>query len=153
MDVKYINPVVDAVLNVLPQLGLSNIEKRGISVKGRSIKSRGVVIILGIIGDIKGNILYNIDIESAKKIASAMMMGMPVNELDELAQSALSEMTNMVTANASINFSDININTNISTPTLMYGADFEAKVSSDQVLCLEIAANEIPIEINIALEI
>lgn len=153
MDVKYINPVIGAVLNVLPQLGLSNIQKKGISVKGRSIKSRGVVIILGIIGDVKGNILYNIDIESAKKIASIMMMGMPVNELDDLAQSALSEMTNMVTANASINFSDININTNISTPTLMYGQDFEAKVSSDQVLCVEIVANEIPIEINIALEI
>ncbi|WP_411681704.1 chemotaxis protein CheX [Clostridium thailandense] len=153
MDVKYINPVIGAVLNVLPQLGLSNIQKKGISVKGRSIRSRGVVIILGIIGDIKGNILYNIDIESAKKIASIMMMGMPVNELDDLAQSALSEMTNMVTANASINFSDININTNISTPTLMYGQDFEAKVSSEQVLCVEIVANEIPIEINIALEI
>ncbi|MBV7276511.1 chemotaxis protein CheX [Clostridium sp. PL3] len=153
MDVKYINPVIGAVLNVLPQLGLSNIQKKGISVKGKSIRSRGVVIILGIIGDVKGNILYNIDIESAKKIASIMMMGMPVNELDDLAQSALSEMTNMVTANASINFSDININTNISTPTLMYGQDFEAKVSSEQVLCVEIVANEIPIEINIALEI
>lgn len=153
MDIKYINPVMNAILNVLPQLGLGNIEKKGLSVKGKSIKSRGVVIIIGIIGDVKGNLLYNMDIESAKKIASAMMMGMPVNELDELSQSALSELTNMVTANASINFSNININTNISTPTLMYGEDFEAKVSSDQVLCVEITANEIPIEINIALEI
>ena len=153
MDIKYINPVIDAVLNVLPQLGLSNIQKKGISIKSRAIKSKGVVIIIGIIGDIKGNILYNIDVESAKKIASAMMMGMPVSELDEMSQSALSELTNMVTANASINFSNINIKTNISTPTLMYGEDFEAKVSSDQVLCIEIAANEIPIEIDIALEI
>lgn len=153
MDVKYINPVIDAVLNVLPQLGLSNIEKKGLSVKGKSIKSRGVVIIIGIIGDVKGNLLYNMDVESAKKVASSMMMGMPVNELDELSQSALSEMTNMVTANASINFSNININTNISTPTLMYGEDFEAKVGSEQVLSVEIEANGIPIEIDIALEV
>lgn len=37
-----------------------------------------------------------------------MMMGMPVNELDELAQSAISELVNMLTAN------DVVIDMNIS---------------------------------------
>ena len=43
------------------------------------------MIILGIIGDVKGNVVYSTDIESAKKIASTMMMGAPVTEFDELA--------------------------------------------------------------------
>lgn len=153
MDIKYINPVLDAITNVLPQLGLANIEKKGVSVNSGTLKSRGVIIIISIIGDIKGNILYNIDIESAKKIASAMMMGMPVAELDDMARSALSEMSNMVTANASINFSNIDININISTPTLMYGANYEATLSVSKMLSLELDVNGIPFEVNIALEI
>lgn len=54
-----------------------------------------------------------------------MMMGLPVEELNEMAQSALSELSNMLTANASINFSNIGVNVNISTPTLMYGQDIK----------------------------
>lgn len=152
MDVKYINPFVDSFLNVMPQLGFKEVKKEGIGVKGKSIKSLGVMMNLGIVGDIKGNVIYSLDTQSAKNIASTMMMGFPVNELDDMAQSALSELSNMLTANASINFSEENININISTPTLIYGSDFEAKVNTDTVLCINLSVDNIPIEINVALE-
>lgn len=152
MDIKYINPFINAFANILPQVGLSNIEKKGLSLKGKYLDSSGVVIIVGIMGDIKGNIIYSTSIENAKKIASAMMMGMPVNELDELAQSAISELTNMLTANAATEFSNINIDINISTPTLIYG-NFTANASTDKVICVEMAANDISFDINIALEL
>lgn len=151
MDVKYINPFLDSFLSVMPQVGLNDVKKKGISLSGKYIESPGVMIIVGIMGDIKGNIIYATSIESAKHIASAMMMGMPVNELDELAQSAISELTNMLTANAAINFSQINININISTPTLIYG-EFTANSSSDKVLRVEMSINGDPFEVNIALE-
>jgi chemotaxis protein CheX len=152
MDVKYINPFVNAFANVLPQVGLADVKKKGLSLKGRHIDSLGVMIIVGLIGDIKGNIIYNTSIENAKKISSAMMMGMQVSELDELAQSAISELTNMLTANAATEFSNINIDVNISTPTLMYG-NFTATASTDNVICVEMLANDISFEINIAAEI
>nr|WP_272509076.1 chemotaxis protein CheX [Clostridium ganghwense] len=136
----------------MPQLGFSDIKKHGVSIKDKKLKSIGVMIILGIVGNIKGNVVYGMNIESAKKIASKMMMGMPVNELDDMAQSAISELSNMVTANASMNFSNIGINTNISTPTLMYGKDFEVKMNADKVLCVGILVDNIPIEINIAFD-
>lgn len=101
----------------------------------------------------KGNIIYGIDLESAKKIASTMMMGMPVSELDDMAQSAISELTNMLTANASINFSNMGKNINISTPTLIYGDKIEIKVNTDKVLCIKILVDDIPIEINVAIHI
>ncbi|WP_238885860.1 chemotaxis protein CheX [Clostridium sp. YIM B02551] len=151
MDVKHINPFLDSFLNVMPQVGLADVQKKGISLKGRFIESPGVMIILGIMGDIKGNVIYGTSIESAKKIASSMMMGMPVNELDELAQSAISELTNMLTANAAINFSKENIEINISTPTLVHG-EFTANSSSDKVVCVEMQVNDMVFEVNIALE-
>jgi chemotaxis protein CheX len=152
MDINFIDPFIDSFLNIMPQLGFKEIKKQGISVKSRSIKSLGVMLILGIVGDVKGNIIYSLNIESAKQIASVMMMGLPVNELDEMAQSALSELSNMLTANASMSFSESGTNINISTPTLMYGNDFEAKMNTDKVLCINILVDNIPIEINVSLD-
>jgi chemotaxis protein CheX len=37
---------------------------------------------------------------TAKKIASIMMTGRPVETLDDMAQSAISELANMISANA-----------------------------------------------------
>lgn len=152
MDIKLVNPFIDAFLAVMPQLGFMEIKKLGITVKNRNLKSLGVMINLGIVGDVKGNVVYGMEIDSAKKIASKMMMGMPVNELDDMAQSAISELTNMLTANASINLSNNGVNINISTPTLIYGRDFEAKMNTDSVLCIQLAVDEIPVEINIAFD-
>lgn len=151
MDIKYINPFINAFANVLPQVGLADIKKNGLSLKDKHLDSSGVMIIVGIIGDVKGNIIYNTSIENAKKIASAMMMGMEVTELNELAQSAISELTNMLTANAATELSNIDITANISTPTLMYG-NFTATASTSKVICVEMSANDISFEINIALE-
>lgn len=152
MDVNYINPIINSFMNVMPQLGLPNVERKSISLKGRFIESPGVVIIVGIIGDIKGNVIYAIGIEDAKKIASSMMMGMPVNEFDELAQSAISELTNMLTANVATNFSLENIIINISTPTLVHGS-FTANASSDKVVCVTMSVGDnMFIDVNISME-
>lgn len=151
MDVNHINPVLEAFLTVMPQLGLEQVERKNVSVKGRYIESPGVMVIVGIVGDIKGNIIYGLTEADAKSIASAMMMGMPIEDFGELAQSAISELTNMLTANVAINFSKDNIMVNISTPTLMYG-EFTANSSADKVLSVEMGVNNTIIDVNISLE-
>lgn len=152
MDVKHVNPFMDAFVTIMPQLGFQEVEKGELSVKPQEIFCSGVVIIVGIVGDIKGNVVYTISSENAKKIASVMMMGTPVDKLDEMAKSALSELANMLTANAATCFSNIGIPIDISTPTLLYGDNIEVKMSSNQVLCVQLIANDIPIDVNIAFE-
>ena len=105
MNEKYINPFLQAFVNIMPQFGLTEISRRSVSLKGRTIKSPGVIVIIGLLGEVKGNVIYGMTEEDAKKVASAMMVGMPVNDLDELAQSAISELVNMLTANVATNFS------------------------------------------------
>ena len=151
MDVNHINPIIESFMTVLPQLGLQNIVRKAVFVKGKNIESPGVVIIVGLIGDIKGNIIYGMTMDDAKIIASRMMMGMPVNDFDELAQSAISELSNMLTANVATNYSEQNISVNISTPTLIHG-EFIANASIDKVLCIQMGANGTTIDVNISLE-
>ena len=84
MDVKHINPVIESFENIMPQLGLIRVSKDGVSLKGNLIESPGVIIIIGLIGDVKGNIIYGMCMDDAKKIASTMMMGMPVEDFNEI---------------------------------------------------------------------
>ena len=152
MDVKYINPFIESFATVMPQLGFASTQKAGIGVKGKEIISSGVVIVLGIVGEIKGNIVYAMDFDSAKKIASTMMMGMPVEELDDMSNSALSELSNMLTANASINFSNDGINVDISVPTMMYGEEIEINLQKDNIVCIDFDVDGIVLSVNVALD-
>lgn len=152
MDIKYINPFMESFSTVMPQVGFSSVTKGNLSVKNKELISSGVIIIVGIVGAIKGNVVYVIDMESAKKIASTMMMGMPVAELDDMAKSALSELTNMLTANAATFFSQLEIPIDISTPTLLHGENVTVEMSSNKVLCVQLLADGIPFDINISFE-
>lgn len=152
MDVRVVNPFVEAVAEVMPQLGFQSVEKVGLNVKGGNIPSMGVMALIGIAGAIKGNVIYNMELEDAKKIASTMMMGMPVNEFDEMAQSAISEMANMLCANASIKLSNLGINTDISTPTLMFGKDVSLKVAVNKVLAVQMVLDGISLSVDVAIE-
>lgn len=151
MDVNHINPIIESFMTIMPQIGMQDVKRLGVSVKDRAIESPGVVIIVGLVGDIKGNIIYGMSNDDAKKIASDMMMGKEVSEFDELAQSAVSELTNMLTATVATNYFEQGISVNISTPTLIYG-EFIANASIDKVLCIQMQVNEAIVEVNVSLE-
>ncbi len=151
MNAKHIDPFVESFVNVMPQIGLCNVEKKGIILKDNFISSPGVMIVLDIIGDIKGNVIYGTTVDNAKKIASIMMMGMPVNNFDELAQSAISELTNMLTANAATNLSSQNISINISTPTLIDG-DFKSNSNLAKLISAELAIDNMDFQVSISLD-
>lgn len=105
MDVNSINPILQAFAEILPQIGFQEITKKGIALEGATLQNPGILINIGVMGPLKGAILIGMSIDDAQLFASKMMMGMPVCDLDELAQSALAEMGNMVCANACSLFS------------------------------------------------
>ncbi len=152
MDVKYVNPFLESFISVMPQLGYTNVQKGNLSVKEQELTNTGVSIIIGIVGKMRGNVVYNLNTQSAINIASTMMMGMPIEELDDMSKSALSELANMLTASAATGFYDLGLPIDISTPTLLQGENISIKMSSNQVLCMELMADDNVIEVNVAFE-
>ncbi|MDR5658715.1 chemotaxis protein CheX [Serpentinicella sp. ANB-PHB4] len=152
MDVKIINPFIEAFNNVLPQLGFAKVSKGAMTVKSSDLQGNGVMAIVGLVGDVKGNVIYSMNFDNAKGIASKMMMGMPVENFDDMAQSAISELSNMLTGNASINLSELGTTVDISTPTLIYGEGLKVKAKASKVLCVEIIADDAKLDLNIAFE-
>jgi chemotaxis protein CheX len=146
-----ITPFIDAMMKILPQLGFQDIFKGKLSVGEQFVESKGITIIVGLTDELRGNVAYNMSKEVAMQIASKMMMGMPVTEMDELAQSAISELTNMVTGNAATNFESQGLKVDISPPSLVVGETFKARVSNSKFLVVEVIVDLLPIELNIAI--
>ena len=152
MDAKLVNPFIDALVAVLPQMGFDVPKRAGMGVQEQTCTSLGVSIIVGFTKGLRGNIVYNMSDDTARFIASKMMMGMPVDELNEMAQSALSEMSNMLTANAATNLAAMGMEVDISTPSLTVGKDFKIKISSSQYLVVKMDIGSQILELNIAVQ-
>jgi len=152
MDARFINPIIDAFRTILPQLGFSDIQRGNIRMGTNSVESLGVTVIIGMTKDIRGNVAYNLSETTAMAIASTMMGGMPVIQFDDLPQSAISELVNMVTANAAIQFEQMGIQVDISPPSLVVGTDFRARLLQEKFLVIEMLADGQLLQLNLALE-
>ena len=152
MDAKLINPFVDAFTTVMPMLGFPEPTRTKLYATKSRVKSLGVSMLVGFTKQIRGNVVYNMSEETAKFIASQMMMGMPVETFDEMAQSAISELSNMLTAHTATNITALELDVDISTPSLTVGADFEVKVCDGQYLVVAMDLSGKLIELDIAVD-
>ena len=150
MDAKLINPFIDAFHTIMPQIGFTEVKRSNISLKDKTATSKGVTVLVGLTKELGGNVAYNMSEETAKFVASTMMMGMPVETFDEMAQSAISEMSNMLTANAATNLTGLGLDVDISTPSLSIGPSFQVKISDSTYLTVEMELDGRLVELDIA---
>lgn len=153
MDAKMVSPFLEAFFSVLPAVGMSDVRRGSIALKEKLLATRDITALVGLSGDIRGNVAYCMGDDTARGVASVMMMGMPVDRFDEMAQSAISELANMLTSGASTAFSGQGLFVNISPPTLITGQNVKVMVSQVRTLSIEIITEAGLIEINVGLEV
>ena len=153
MDVKYILPFLESIKGILEQFGVSDI-KRGQMAKNDIMHvNTDITAVVGVVGQIRGNIAYSMSEDTAKRIVSAMMMGMPVEQLDDMGRSAVGEFANMVTGNASILLSNTGLEVDITPPSIIFGRDIYFIISSVETLSIDMETPLGKIEVNIGLEV
>ena len=152
MDAKLVNPFIEAFMAVMPMLGFQAPTRKNMFVKNKNAVSNGVVVMVGFTKQLRGNVVYNITDETARFIASTMMMGMPVPEFDAMAQSAISELSNMLSANAATNLTQMGLDVDISTPNLTIGEGFYVKISDSKYLVVEMDLQGHSVEIAISVD-
>ena len=152
MDVKLINPVFEAVADILPQLGFQSVEKKKVSLNASVLCWQGIMVNIGMQGSVKGTIVMGMQEAAARLFASTMMMGMEVSVLDGMAQSAISEMANMVCANACTRFSQSGMpGVDISPPILFVGTGGKVTLPVPKVITVEFLVDEIELNIHVGL--
>jgi chemotaxis protein CheX len=119
MKAEVINPflesariVIEQVIQVSPSTGM-------LGIKDIELIDNHIWIQVGMTGQLSGNIIFGIAEHVALKMVSAMMGGYVVTEMDEMGQSAISELGNMISGNASTILSNQGVSVDITPPKLM----------------------------------
>lgn len=126
MDSQVANQFINAALSIFMKVGNVNLKKTGLEYfpNGHKI-SAGIATILGITGTIKGQFVIVLDEAMALKIASAILMGVPVPSYDEVAESAVCEIGNMIGGEASKLLQGIGHVCDITVPSIVRGREME----------------------------
>jgi chemotaxis protein CheX len=90
-------------------------------MKDASFGADNWVIIIGLTGELKGQVLICFELDAVLDIASKMCM-MPITQMDELSCSAICELGNMILGNAATLFAAEGVGIDITPPTLSHGA-------------------------------
>ena len=153
MNIEYINPFIEASQTVLKQVANVDAKLGKVFLKSAPYMGEQILIIVGITGKIRGQAIFTMSKSVAFKIASAMMFGMPVDELNEISKSALSELTNMILGNTATILYNKGIGIEITPPSLLLGENLQITPSKMKTICipLHLEGDEI-LEIDISVE-
>lgn len=143
MRVEFINPFLEAADHVFEQMTGTALTRGRTSLKAPKIPYPDVCIVLGVVGQVSGQVIYGASKESAQRIAAKMMMGMPVDELNEIALSALAELGNMITGRASISLESAGFTAQISPPTVIIGNGLHMSSPKTQILVVPLSGAEL----------
>lgn len=119
MRVEYVNPFIESAASVLQEIANLTVHRGKLTLKDTNSPFRDVCTILGVIGQVQGQVVYGFEETTAKAVVSRMMMGAEVLEFDEMARSALGELGNIITGKASVILEGAGFPIEISPPTLV----------------------------------
>lgn len=120
LKVEYINPFLTAVNRVLRDEAGLTATRGTISMTDNPVTADDITVIIGVVGEIEGIVFYSLSERMAKGIVGKML-GQDVPVFDALAESAISELANVITGQASAQLDDGGFNCRLAPPTLVKG--------------------------------
>ncbi|SFR71865.1 chemotaxis protein CheX [Anaeromicropila populeti] len=121
LNANHVNPFLIAATKILKETCLIETKIGKPSVKPMVSTHDMYIIMIGITGEMSGQAMIAFEYSIACDIASKMCM-MPIEKMDELSNSAICELGNMIMGNAATVFSTKGIGIDITPPTLCTGS-------------------------------
>lgn len=119
MKAEVINPFLESARVVIEQVIQVSPSTGNLGIKEIELIDNHIWIQVGMTGQLSGDIIFGLAEQVALRIVSAMMGGFTITEMDEMGQSAISELGNMISGNASTILSNQGVAVDITPPKLM----------------------------------
>ncbi|MFD0588401.1 chemotaxis protein CheX [Paenibacillus sp. GCM10027627] len=152
MKAEYINPFLESAKIVIEQVVQIKPSAGQLGVKDIQFVENHIWIQIGINGQMNGDIVFGLSEQVALKMVSAMMGGYALSEIDEIVRSAISELGNMISGNASTILFNQGIKVDITPPKIIHSeqaASFNATRALTIPLMLE-GIGELDIQVLVA---
>ena len=153
INAQFVNPFIQAGINVIKQIANIQVRRGHLSYKEHPEPSYGVCIIIGVYGFLKGQVVYSMKTEVAKRVVDKMLEGKSPDEKKLLFVDTLGELANMITGNATalLNQNE-KYSLKITTPAIATGENLSVMLVPKPALILGLYTQYGPIEISVALE-
>lgn len=152
MKAEYINPFLESAKLVIEQVIQIRPSTGELGLKDIKFVENYIWIQIGLNGQMNGDIVFGLSEEVAMKMVSAMMGGFTISEMDEISRSAISELGNMISGNASTLLFNQGVKVDITPPKVIHSASsagFDAKQALTIPLIME-GIGELDIQVLVA---
>jgi len=151
INANHVNPFLIAAVKILKEACHIDARIGKPSLQGVQRKQDTFAISICVTGEMQGQATISFDSEVACDIASKMCM-MPITEMDELSQSAICELGNMIMGNAATLFSTQGTLIDITPPTLIRGDILFSSMYSASICVPVMYDDDKRIEIQVAVK-
>lgn len=151
INADYVNPFLIAATKVMKDMVFVDAKVGKPYLKDTKFEENTLLIILGVTGEIKGQVIIHLENTIALDIASKMCM-MPLSQMDDLAKSAVCELGNMILGNTATVFSTKGIRIDITPPTMCQGPVSFTNIYSANICVPLIYEDSKKIEINVSIK-
>ncbi len=148
-----IRHVLDAITSVFQQFGVKDLERASIERKEELVLEYDVTTIVGLTGAASGNVAFSCSEETAKKLASMLMMGTLVSEMNEIGRGAIAELFQIVAQNAAIRMAQENAKVQTSQPSVIVGKDVLIILTFMSTYCVKLRTPFGLLEVSFAVEL
>jgi chemotaxis protein CheX len=132
------------------ELGVS-LSRESLKRKETPVPSLPVSIVLGITGGMRGQVVYSMDHSVADEITHVMVPNKLPSERKKLVNSAVGEIGNMITGQASIALAGNERILHLTPPAVFTGKDLSVDFLEVPTVCLRLLSELGLLEINIGL--
>ncbi|MCD1654950.1 chemotaxis protein CheX [Treponema zuelzerae] len=150
MRVEYINPFVEAAYNILTEVLGGEIRRGELYLKSTSMPVMGVAALVGLAGDVEGRVIFDMDMKTAMKIASQMNQE-DLKSFDDLAKATITELANLITAQAVTKLHDLGFRFDLTPPALFTGENMEISDHEVEALIVPMETSLGLVEVNVAI--
>ncbi|MGH2390346.1 MAG: chemotaxis protein CheX [Chloroflexota bacterium] len=122
MKAEVVQSFVAAASDVLSQEMGGPVDPQRVRLQGGPYKTQAITVLIGLTQQLEGAVILGMSNETARAYCSHIM-GEIVSELDELAQSGIAELANVIAGRAGALLDAKGFVTSISPPTVLLGED------------------------------
>jgi chemotaxis protein CheX len=140
MKAEYVNSFLRATKDVFKLMIDTDTQRSDLRVTKNLESNRYANILLKVIGDLEGVILFGFPKDMALEMVR-IMSGMDMDKIDSFASSALGEVANIIGGNALTFLSNSNFICDIKTPEIFLGEFMTIPMNNEKALVLTLATS------------
>jgi chemotaxis protein CheX len=150
MRVEYINPFVESAYSIMVEVLQTEVDRKDLYLKKTSQPVMGVAALVGLAGDVEGRVLIDMSQQTAIKIASTMN-DEELTEIDDLVKATITELANMITAQAVTKLFDLGFKFDLTPPSIITGENMQVSSGDVEALIVPLEMPQGLVEINVAI--